>query len=177
MSLTTAIGLKSILPDNRCSYPCGILQSEQYALWISRYGKKSMEGWHSWITFQVVSTSTWGPCEGHHGYLRTSLLSLVLTAFTSGKVREVFHFLKLWNLSSVPWTMRYFSAMARTLREGGALSWVLFSFRIMTFLIFFIQCHFLPHVPLMVLLPSGFSEYGVAVRSGYEFQLFPVVPV
>lgn len=122
-----------------------------------------------------MGTHTWGPFEGHHVYLRTSLLSTVLTPFAS--VREASHFLKLWILPLVPWTTGVVFRNGQSAERRALSLGMLFSFRIMTFLIFSIQCRFLPHVPFMVLPPSGFSEHGVAVISGYEVQLFQVVPV
>lgn len=45
-----SLWLKVYFVRYKCSYLCEILQSEQFSLWISRYGEESEdlcnEGWH-----------------------------------------------------------------------------------------------------------------------------------
>lgn len=156
----------------RCSYPCGTLQSEPLACWIRRYGKEPVEGRSPWVTSQGLSTPTWGPCEGWSPQDLSVINCLDTLCFW--EVREVFHLLRLWNVTSVPWTVGYFSATTRAPTEGPCLGCYLAS-GLWHFLSFLFGVTFFHMFPSWCCLQV--SQHGVAVRSGCEFQLFQVVPL
>lgn len=132
------------------------------------------------LTLDHVPGSEHSPPGDHVRYAIVSRpLRISWPPLTSRLVREVFlHFLKLWNLFSIPQTMGYFSEMARsTVRRALSLfcclalgTWhffLSFLFTVTFFSVLF-SCNCFHQVS---------QSMGFAVGFGWEFHLCPVLPV